>query len=58
MNTHDLILAIEAYIEDNLDSKEHLSKDNATIIFCLESVLQTAIDSLAILDKLENKGKI
>jgi hypothetical protein len=58
MNTHDLILAIEAYIDNNLDSKEHLSKDNATIIFCLESVLQTAIDSLAILDKLENKGKI
>ena len=58
MNTHDLILAIEAYIEDNLDSKEHLSKDNATIIFSLESVLQTAIDSLGILDKLENKGKI
>ena len=58
MNTHDLILAIEAYIEDNLDSNEHLSKDNATIIFSLESVLQTAIDSLGILDKLENKGKI
>jgi hypothetical protein len=58
MNTHDLILAIEAYIDNNLDSKEHLSKDNATMIFCLESVLQTAIDSLAILDKLENKGKI
>jgi hypothetical protein len=58
MDTSDLILAIEAYIDNNLDSKEHLSKDNATIIFCLESVLQTAIDSLAILDKLENKGKI
>jgi len=58
MNTHELIVAIEAYIDNNLDSKEHLSKDNATIIFCLESVLQTAIDSLAILDKLENKGKI
>ena len=58
MNTHDLIVAIEAYIDNNLDSKEHLSKDNATIIFCLESVLQTAIDSLAILDKLENKGRI
>jgi hypothetical protein len=58
MDTSDLILAIEAYIEDNLDRKEHLSKDNATIIFCLESVLQTAIDSLEILDKLENKGKI
>ena len=58
MNTHELISAIEAYIDNNLDSKEHLSKDNATIIFCLESVLQTAIDSLAILDKLENKGKI
>lgn len=58
MDTSDLIGAIEAYIDNNLDSKEHLSKDNATIIFCLESVLQTAIDSLAILDKLENKGKI
>ena len=58
MDTHDLIVAIEAYIDNNLDSKEHLSKDNATIIFCLESVLQTAIDSLAILDKLENKGRI
>ena len=40
MNTHDLILAIEAYIDNNLDSKENLSKDNATIIFWVVGTLK------------------
>ena len=51
MNTKDLMVAIEAYIANNLDS----------IDMGVLSVLQTAIDSLEIqrlVDKLENKGKI
>ena len=46
MTKEQLIITIEGYIEQNIDTIQTRGKNNATILFCLETVLQTSIDAL------------
>lgn len=47
MTKLELIETIEKYIEENIEVVDCRNNNNkATILLCLETVLQTAIDSL------------
>ena len=47
MTKMELIETIEKYIEENIESIDYRDRpNNATILLCLETVLQTSINSL------------